>query len=106
MVSCHKRDELNCSRVQETRTGREEAEQRTAVQALEQLRGLLPSYRELCGAAPYYYAEGAVRRLEDQLVQIYSAEELAQMSEVIQLQLVSMVHAIREAKGRGVNLDG
>ena len=77
-----------------------------AVQALEHLRGLLPSYRDFCGAAPYYYAAGEVQRLEHQLVEIYSPDELTQMSEVIQLQLVGMVYAIREAKGCGVELDG
>ena len=81
-------------------------EQRRAARALEHLRGLLPSYRDFCGAAPYYYAAGEVQRLEHQLVEVYSAAELAHMSEVIQLQLVGMVHAIREAKGRGVELDG
>ena len=84
----------------------EQPEQYKAVQALEQLRGLLPSYRELCGAAPYYYAAGEVKRLEHQLVQVYSAEELTHMSQTIQSQLVGMVCAIREAKGHGVNLDG
>ena len=77
-----------------------------AVQALEHLRGLLPSYRDFCGAAPYYYAAGEVQRLEHQLVEIYSPDELIHMSEVIQLQLVGMVYAIREAKGCGVELDG
>ncbi len=85
---------------------KEPPEQRAAVQALEQLRGLLPSYRELCGAAPYYYAAGEVKRLEHQLVQVYSAEELTHMSKTIQSQLVGMVCAIREAKGHGINLDG
>ena len=82
-----------------------QAVQGVAVQALEHLRDLLPSYRELCGAAPYYYAAGEVKRLEHQLVQVYSTEELAHMSEVIQSQLVGMVRAIREAKGHGVELD-
>ena len=81
-------------------------EKGVAVQALEHLRGLLPSYRDFCGAAPYYYAAGEVRRLEHQLIEIYSPDELTHMSEVIQLQLVGMVYAIREAKGCGVELDG
>ena len=85
---------------------KEQPEQHVAVQALEQLRGLLPSYRELCGAAPYYYAAGEVQRLEHQLVQVYSTEELSHMSQVIQSQLVGMVCAIREAKGQGIELDG
>ena len=84
----------------------EPTEQREAVRALEHLRGLLPSYRDFCGAAPYYYAAGEVRRLEHQLIQVYSADELAHVSKIIQLQLVGMVHAIRQAKGRGVELDG
>ncbi len=83
----------------------EQAEQRAA-EALGHLRGLLPSYRELCGAAPYYYAAGEVQRLECQLVQVYSAEELTHMSRTIELQLIGMVKAIRSAKGRGLELDG
>ena len=81
-------------------------EKGVAVQALEHLRGLLSSYRDFCGAAPYYYAAGEVRRLEHQLIEIYSPDELTHMSEVIQLQLVGMVYAIREAKGCGIELDG
>ena len=77
-----------------------------AVRALEHLRGLLPSYRDFCGAAPYYYAAGEVQRLEHQLIEIYSPDELTHMSETIELQLMGMVYAIREAKGCGVELDG
>ena len=80
--------------------------ERGAAQALVGLRDLLPSYRELCGAAPYYYAAGEVQRLEHQLIEVYSLEELTQMSETIQAQLEGMARAIRTAKGRGVELDG
>ena len=80
--------------------------ERDAARGLVHLRGLLPSYRELCGTAPYYYAEGEVQRLEGQLVEIYALEELVHMSETIRLQLEGMAHAIRTAKGRGVELDG
>ena len=80
--------------------------ERGAARALVGLRDLLPSYRELCGAAPYYYAAGEVQRLEHQLIAVYSLEELTQMSETIQAQLEGMARAIRTAKGRGVELDG
>ena len=80
--------------------------ERGAARALVGLRELLPSYRELCGAAPYYYAAGEVQRMEHRLIEIYSLEELTQMSETIQAQLEGMAHAIRTAKGRGVELDG
>ena len=86
-------------------SARADAERRAA-RALVGLRELLPSYRELCGTAPYYYAEGEVRRLEGRLVEIYSLEELTHMSETIRLQLEGMAQAIRTAKGRGVELDG
>lgn len=80
--------------------------ERGAARALVGLRELLPSYRELCGAAPYYYAAGEVQRLEHQLIEVYSLEELTQMSATIQAQLEGMARAIRTAKGRGVELDG
>ena len=80
--------------------------ERGAARALVGLRDLLPSYRELCGAAPYYYAAGEVQRLEHQLIEVYSLEELTQMSETIHAQLEGMAHAIRTAKGRGVERDG
>lgn len=80
--------------------------ERGAARALVGLRDLLPSYRELCGAAPYYYAAGEVQRLEHRLIEVYSLEELTHMSETIQAQLEAMARAIRTAKGRGVELDG
>lgn len=76
-----------------------------AVAALEHMRALLPSYRDLCGAAPYFYAAGEVQRLEHQLIQVYAGEELEHMTETIRLQLEGLAHAIRAAKGGGVNLD-
>ncbi len=106
MSTGNRANNLECVCNRKDSPDREQTEQRVAVQALEQLRGLLPSYRELCGTAPYYYAAGEVKRLEHQLVQVYSTEELTHMSEAIQLQLVGMVYAIRKAKGRGVELDG
>ena len=90
----------------ETRPNVRAHAERGAAQALVGLRDLLPSYRELCGAAPYYYAAGEVQRMEHRLIEIYSLEELTQMSETIQAQLEGMAHAIRTAKGRGVELDG
>lgn len=76
-----------------------------AAAALEHMRALLPAYRELCGAAPYFYAAGEVQRLENQLVQVYSDAELERMTQTIHLQLEGLAHAIRAAKGRGVDLD-
>lgn len=76
-----------------------------AAAALEHMRALLPSYRDLCGAAPYFYAAGEVQRLESQLIQVYSDAELEQMTRTIHLQLEGLAHAIRAAKGRGVDLD-
>lgn len=91
--------------VPKTDHARAHAEQ-GAARALVGLRDLLPSYRDLCGAAPYYYAAGEVQRLEHRLVEVYSLDELTQMSETIQAQLEGMARAIRTAKGRGVELDG
>ncbi len=70
------------------------------------MRALLPSYREICGAAPYYYAEGEICRLENQLVQIHEAHELEHMTRTIEQQLTGLARAIRSAKGRGIDLDG
>ena len=78
---------------------------RQAAAALAHMRALLPSYRDHCGAAPYFYAAGEVQRLESQLIHVYSAEELEQMTRTIHLQLEGLAHAIRAAKGRGVDLD-
>lgn len=76
-----------------------------AAAALEHMRALLPAYRDLCGAAPYFYAAGEVQRLEHQLIQVYSGEELEDMTQTIHLQLEGLAHAIRAAKGRGIDLD-
>lgn len=73
---------------------------------LRHMRALLPSYRDICGAAPYYYAMGEIQRLEHQLVQIHRGEELEHITQQIEAQLTGLAHAIREAKGRGANLDG
>ena len=78
---------------------------RAAALALEHMRALLPTYREICGAAPYYYAKGEIQRLENQLVQVYAPEELETMTRSIEQQLTGLAHAIREAKGRGIDLD-
>jgi len=78
---------------------------RQAAAALEHMRALLPSYRDLCGAAPYFYAAGVVQHLEHQLVQVYSGEELENVTRTIHAQLEGLAHAIRAAKGRGVDLD-
>lgn len=97
---------LGSADVPEAGPGVRATAERGAVRALVGLRDLLPSYRELCGAAPYYYAAGEVQRLEHRLVEVYSLEELSDMSETIQAQLEGMARAIRTAKGRGVELDG
>lgn len=86
-------------------TDAEVAKQRTAAEALERMRALLPSYREICGAAPYFYAAGEIQRLEHQLIQVYPGDELEHMTQTIQLQLEGLARAIREAKGRGIELD-
>lgn len=78
---------------------------RQALAALEHMRALLPAYRDLCGAAPYFYAAGEVQRLEHQLVGVYSREELERLGESISVQLEGLAQAIRAAKGRGVDLD-
>lgn len=69
------------------------------------MRALLPHYREICGAAPYYYASGEVQRLENQLVQVHGEAELRLMTASIERQLSGLVYAIREAKGCGVDFD-
>lgn len=97
---------LSSADAPETRPSVRAHAERGAAQALVGLRDLLPSYRELCGAAPYYYAAGEVQRLEYRLIEVYSLEELTQMTETIQAQLEGMARAIRTAKGRGVELDG
>jgi hypothetical protein len=86
-------------------TDTEVAQQRTAAEALSHMRALLPSYREVCGAAPYFYAAGEIQRLEHQLIQVYTEDELEHMSRTIRLQLEGLARAIREAKGRGIELD-
>lgn len=80
-------------------------QQRSAAEALHHMRELLPSYREVCGAAPYFYAAGEIQRLEHQLIQVYSGEELKDMNRTIRLQLEGLARAIRTAKGRGIELD-
>lgn len=77
-----------------------------AAQALKHMRALLPSYREICGAAPYYYAMGEIQRLENQLVQIHKGDELEHITRSIEDQLTGLARAIRSAKGRGIDLDG
>lgn len=77
-----------------------------AAQALRHMRALLPSYREICGAAPYYYAEGEIQRLEHQLVRIHREGDLEYITRSIENQLTGLAKAIRSAKGRGINLDG
>lgn len=86
-------------------TDLEVAQQYAAAEALQHMRELLPSYREVCGAAPYFYAAGEIQRLEHQLVQVYSGDELKDMTRTIRLQLEGLARAIRAAKGRGVELD-
>jgi hypothetical protein len=86
-------------------TASEIAQQRAAAEALQHMRELLPSYREVCGAAPYFYAAGEIQRLEYQLVQVYSGDELKDMTQTIRLQLEGLARAIRAAKGRGIELD-
>lgn len=80
-------------------------QQRSAAEALQHMRELLPSYREVCGAAPYFYAAGEIQRLEHQLVQVYSGNDLKDMTQTIRLQLEGLARAIRAAKGRGIELD-
>ena len=86
-------------------TALEVAQQRAAAEALQHMRELLPSYREVCGAAPYFYAAGEIQRLEHQLVQVYSGDDLKDMTQTIRLQLEGLARAIRAAKGRGIELD-
>lgn len=76
-----------------------------AKRALSALSEFLPSYRDLCGNAPYYYAVNEVERLENELVEVTSAEELATLTQSIVLQTRGVAQAIRAAKGRGVEPD-
>lgn len=79
--------------------------QQEARRALHHMQALLPSYRDLCGVAPYLYAAGEVERLERELVAQTSKDELVRVVERITLQVHGLALAIRKAKGRGLELD-
>ena len=76
-----------------------------AKRALLVLSEFLPSYRDLCGNAPYYYAVNEVKRLENELVRVSTAEELSTLTQSIVSQTHGLARAIRAAKGRGVEPD-
>lgn len=76
-----------------------------AKRALSVLSEFLPSYRDLCGNAPYYYAVNEVKRLENELVRVSTAEELSTLTQSIVSQTHGLAQAIRAAKGRGVEPD-
>ena len=76
-----------------------------AKHALSVLSEFLPSYRDLCGNAPYYYAVNEVKRLENELVRVSTAEELSTLTQSIVSQTHGLAQAIRAAKGRGVEPD-
>ena len=77
-----------------------------AQRALGVLSEFLPSYRDLCGNAPYYYAVNEVKRLENEIVRVgSSAEDLLSLTQSIVLQTYGLAQAIRAAKGRGVEPD-
>ena len=74
-----------------------------AKRALSTLSEFLPSYRDLCGNAPYYYAVSEVKRLEGEIVRVASsAEDLLSLTQSIISQTHGLARAIRAAKGRGV----
>ena len=77
-----------------------------AKRALSTLSEFLPTYRDLCGNAPYYYAVSEVQRLEGEIVRVSSsAEELLHLTQSIVSQTRGLAQAIRAAKGRGVEPD-
>lgn len=77
-----------------------------AKRALSVLSEFLPSYRDLCGNAPYYYAVSEVKRLEGEIVRVASsAEDLTSLTQSIVSQTQGLARAIRAAKGRGVEPD-
>ena len=77
-----------------------------AKRALLTLSEFLPSYRDLCGNAPYYYAVSEVKRLEGEIVRVSSsAEDLLYLTQSIVSQTHGLAQAIRAAKGRGVEPD-
>ena len=77
-----------------------------AKRALLTLSEFLPSYRDLCGNAPYYYAVSEVERLEGEIVRVSSsAEDLFHLTQSIVSQTHGLAQAIRAAKGRGVEPD-
>ena len=77
-----------------------------AKRALLTLSEFLPSYRDLCGNAPYYYAVSEVKRLEGEIVRVSSsAEDLFNLTQSIVSQTYGLAQAIRAAKGRGVEPD-
>ena len=77
-----------------------------AKRALGVLSEFLPSYRDLCGNAPYYYAVNEVKRLEGEIVRVGgSAEDLLSLTQSIVSQTHGLAQAIRAAKGRGVEPD-
>ena len=77
-----------------------------AKRALCVLSEFLPSYRDLCGTAPYYYAVNEVKRLEGEIVRVSSsAEDLFHLTQSIVSQTHGLAQAIRAAKGRGVEPD-
>ena len=77
-----------------------------AQRALGVLSEFLPSYRDVCGNAPYYYAVNEVKRLEGQIVRVEgSAEDLLSLTQSIVSQTHGLAQAIRAAKGRGVEPD-
>jgi len=101
----HSLPTINMNDITHVFTALEIEQQRAAAEALQHMRELLPSYREICGAAPYFYAAGEIQRLEHQLIRVYSGDELEHMARTIRLQLEGLARAIRAAKGRGVELD-
>ena len=77
-----------------------------AQRALGVLSEFLPSYRDICGNAPYYYAVNEVKRLENEIVRVGgSAEDLLSLTQSIVSQTHGLAQAIRTAKGRGVEPD-